>query len=155
MVVAVADGVTCKEERAGKGASLLRDTGAALSSSASVRARIAAAAVATLGGEQGEGCFLCDALIFLGVAVVHSVDRIPRYRRDGSTGGKFLGEMDFDGIYAGDVMYDDADLAAILGSRGLPLRVGEGGGEGGCTGFQAGGEGFGSIVHESKPYTAK
>ena len=99
----------------------------------------------TVGGEQGEGCFLGDALIFLGVAVVHSVDRIPRYRREGSTGGEFLGEMDFNGIYAGDVMYDDADLAAILGSRGLPLRVGEGGGEGGCTGFQAGGEGSGSL----------
>lgn len=66
----------------------------------------------------------------------------------GAAGGKFLGEMDFDGIYADDVVDADADLAAILGSRGLPLRVGEGGGEGGCNGFQAGGEGFGSLQSE-------
>ena len=55
-----------------------------------------------------------------------SLDVVHRHARDRLATGQCLCQLNLDRVDARDVMHDDADLTAVLGNAGLPLRVGEG-----------------------------
>ena len=53
--------------------------------------------------------------------------------------------MELDSVHAGHVMHHDTDLPSVVGNARLPLcfgKRGRKGGECGCAGLEAGGEGF-------------
>jgi len=79
------------------------------------------------------------------VTGVHGVHVVPGDAGDRLALGQRLGQLDLDRVDAGDVVDDHADLAAVVGHRSGPLRVGEGGRVGEerrGAGFQAFGEGL-------------
>ena len=57
------------------------------------------------------------------------MDVIHRHAGDRLAAGERLRQLDLERVDARDVMYDDADLAAIPENASVPLRVGEGIGE--------------------------
>ena len=85
---------------------------------------------------------------------IQLVDRIPGHARYRLAAGQRLGQLNLQRVHAGNVMDDDTDLAAVLGNTGLPLGVGEGGGQGGQrlgSLFEAIGKGTGPPAGGSRP----
>ena len=78
---------------------------------------MAAAAAALLRRSRSSAASFVTASFSLACRGIHLVDVIPRHARHRLAGGKRLRQLDLHRIHAGDVMHDDADLAAVLGER--------------------------------------
>src|SRR5690242_8496719 len=79
----------------------------------------------TVGYQQGESSFLCDAFILFCMVAIHRVDVLPSHVRDGPAGGEQLRQMYFNRIDTRHVVYHYANFPAVLGKTGLPLGFGE------------------------------
>jgi len=98
------------------GASPLSDTGAARSSSASLRARIAACRRGTVVCQQGERAFFVTP---------HSHSRgrgssrgcVPTHAGDRLAGGERMREVDLDRVHTGNVVHHGGDLRPSPGTR--------------------------------------
>src|SRR5438270_10932323 len=62
--------------------------------------------------QQRESSALCNALIPFGVVAIHCVNGIPRQASNRLARGKQPGQVNLDGIYAGDMMHYYPNLSS-------------------------------------------
>ena len=80
--------------------------------------------------QQFNGGFSGDPGVLRRVMRVHLVDVGHRHARHRISIGDSQRELNLERVHAGDMMYDDADGAAVVWNASLPLRIGERGREG-------------------------
>src|SRR5262249_48921585 len=99
---------------------------------------------------QGDRFRLADAVEIARVLGVDGVHVVPRDVIDDAAAGQLLRQPDLERVHAGHMMHHDADLAAVVRNRRLPVRVAQSFGErdqGGGALLEHGSESFGSTAH--------